>query len=108
MASQFQLYKDNAGHWRWRLLAENSKSIAASSEGYVAKADAVNGIEIVRAQRGTNEVYQDAKGEWRWRLAHANGKIVATSGEGYVSRSDCEYGLSLVGKLAKDAPLKEA
>ena len=107
MTSHFQLYKDKAGEWRWRLVAENGKSIAASSEGYVAKADALNGIEIVRAMRGTTEVYQDAKGEWRWRLTHANGNIIATGGEGYVARADCEYGLSLTGKLAKDAPVRE-
>lgn len=107
MTSRFQLYKDNAGHWRWRLLAENSKSIAASSEGYVAKADALQGIDIVRRMGGTTEVYQDKAGEWRWRLTHANGNIIATSGEGYVARSDCEYGLSLTAKLAPGAQVQE-
>ena len=107
MSSEFQLYTDKAGEHRWRLLAENRKSIAASSEGYVAKADAKHGIDIVRRMDGNANVYQDAKGEWRWRLVHANGKIIATSGEGYVARSDCEYGLSLTGKLAKEAPVRE-
>lgn len=107
MPTEFQLYKDKAGEFRWRLLAENGKSIAASSEGYVAKADALNGIDIVRKMRASSTVYQDAKTEWRWRLVHQNGNIIATSGEGYVARSDCEYGLSLVEKLAKDAPVRE-
>lgn len=107
MTSQFQLFKDNAGEWRWRLLAENHESIAASSEGYVAKAGATNGIALVRRMEGNTEVHQDMKGEWRWRLVHLNGNIIATSGEGYVARSDCEYGLSLVGKLAPDAPIRE-
>ncbi|HEX2021626.1 MAG TPA: DUF1508 domain-containing protein [Candidatus Thermoplasmatota archaeon] len=107
MSSQFQLYKDGAGEWRWRLLAENHESIAVSSEGYVAKADALNGIDILRHMRGQTEVYQDKAGEWRWRLVHANGNVIATGGEGYVARSDCEYGLSLAGKLAKDAPVRE-
>jgi uncharacterized protein YegP (UPF0339 family) len=107
MSSQFQLFRDGKREWRWRLLAENSKIIAASSESYLAKADAVNGIEIVRAMRGKTDVYADAKGEWRWRLVHANGRIIATGAEGYVARSDCEYGLSLVAKLAHDAPVRE-
>ena len=107
MSSRFELYTDKAGEWRWRLRAENSEPIAASSEGYVHKADALHGIEILRAMNGTTEVYQDAKGEWRWRLTHANGNIICTGGEGYVRRSDCEYGLSLSGKLAKEAPVNE-
>jgi uncharacterized protein YegP (UPF0339 family) len=107
MTSRFQVYKDAGGEWRWRLFAENGKIIAAASEGYVAKRDAENGIEIVREMRGNTEVYADAKGEWRWRLVHANGNIIATGGEGYVHRSDCEYGLSLTGKLASDAPIEE-
>lgn len=108
MSSRFQLFKDKAGEWRWRLLAENGRSVAASSEGYVARADALNGIDLVRHMRGTTDVYQDKAGEWRWRLTHLNGSIIATSGEGYVARSDCEYGLSLLRKLAPDAPVEDA
>ena len=107
MSSQFQLFKDHASEWRWRLLAENHESIAVASEGYVHKEDALNGVDVVRHMRGATEVYQDAKAEWRWRLVHANGNIIATGGEGYVARSDCEYGLSLTAKLAKDAPIRE-
>lgn len=107
MSSRFQLYRDARNEWRWRLLAENHEPIAASSEGYLAKADAVHAIGIVREKRAEVEVYADSIGEWRWRLVHANGKIIATSGEGYVKRSDCEYGWSLTEKLAKNAPLTE-
>lgn len=107
MSSQFQLHRDARNEWRWRLLAENHEPIACSSEGYLAKADCLNGIDILREKRAEVEVYSDSIGEWRWRLVHANGKIIATSGEGYVRRSDCEYGWSLTEKLAKDAPIKE-
>src|ERR1051325_3168790 len=107
MSSQFQVFKDARGEFRWRLLAENHEIVSVSSEGYVAKADALHGIEIVRRMDGHTDVYQDKKGEWRWRLTHANGNIIATGAEGYVARSDCEYGLSLTQKLAKDAPVRE-
>lgn len=106
--SHFQIYADARNEWRWRLLAENGKSIAASSEGYMAKADAMNGIDIVRRWDGVSTLYQDGGGEWRWRLVHANGKIIATSGEGYVAKADCEYGMSLTEKLAKVALVKDA
>ncbi len=48
MAAEFELYKDNAGEFRWRLQAANNEIIADSSEGYVNKADCEHGIELVR------------------------------------------------------------
>lgn len=46
---RFELYKDAAGQWRWRLKSANGNIIATSSEGYVGKADAKRGIEIVQS-----------------------------------------------------------
>lgn len=107
MARQFQLYQDTAREWRWRLLAENHETVASASESYVAKADALHGIDLLRRMGGRTEIYEDAGGEWRWRLVHTNGNVIATGAEGYVRRGDCEYGLSLAGKLARDAPVRE-
>ena len=44
----FKLRKDKSGEWRWSLVASNGKTIADSGEGYVDKADALHGIELVR------------------------------------------------------------
>ena len=44
---KFELYKDKAGEYRFRLKARNGQIIAAS-EGYTAKAGCLNGIESVR------------------------------------------------------------
>ncbi|CAJ2334041.1 YegP family protein [Brucella abortus] len=46
---QYVLYGDNAGYWRWRLLANNHRTIADSGEGYVNRADAINGINLVKS-----------------------------------------------------------
>jgi len=46
---EFQLYKDKAGEWRWRLLARNGESIATSGEGYKNKADCRHAIDLVKA-----------------------------------------------------------
>lgn len=46
---RFELYKDAAGQWRWRLKSANGNIIATSSEGYVGKSDARRGIEIVQS-----------------------------------------------------------
>ena len=44
---KFEVYKDKAGEFRFRLTARNGEPIAAS-EGYKAKASCLNGIESVR------------------------------------------------------------
>jgi len=43
----FELYKDKAGEFRFRLRAKNGEPILAS-EGYSAKASALGGIESVK------------------------------------------------------------
>ena len=48
MAATFELYKDDASQWRWRLRHENGNVIADSGEGYHNKADAQNGIDSVK------------------------------------------------------------
>ena len=51
MDARFVLYKDRKGgkgEWRWRLKAENGETIADSAEGYIAKEDALHGIELVK------------------------------------------------------------
>lgn len=46
--AKFQVEKDNAGEYRWRLRADNNEIIADSAEGYVRKADCLHGIELVK------------------------------------------------------------
>ncbi|WP_332897407.1 MULTISPECIES: HVO_2922 family protein [unclassified Haladaptatus] len=44
----FELFKDAAGEWRWRLVASNGNIIADSGEGYQTKQGAERGIESVK------------------------------------------------------------
>lgn len=46
---KFQIYKDSAGQWRWRLRAANGEIIAISSESYVQKADCQHGVKLVKS-----------------------------------------------------------
>jgi hypothetical protein len=48
MAAEFELYKDKAGEYRWRLQANNNEIVADSNEGYSSKASCLHGIEVVR------------------------------------------------------------
>ena len=51
MAGKFELYKDAAGKFRFRLKASNGQVIA-TGEVYASKASALNGIESVRNNAG--------------------------------------------------------
>jgi len=46
--SQFELYEDDAGEWRWRLVHQNGNVLADSGEGYASKQKARQGIEAVK------------------------------------------------------------
>ena len=52
---KFEMYQDKAGEYRFRLKARNGEIIAVS-EGYVAKASCLNGIESVRKNAVEAEV----------------------------------------------------
>lgn len=47
MAGKFELYRDSAGKYRFRLKASNGQVIAVS-QGYVSRKSALEGIESVR------------------------------------------------------------
>lgn len=44
----FELYRDSADEWRWRLVATNGNIVADSSEGYASKQGAKRGIQSVK------------------------------------------------------------
>ena len=53
MAATFELYKDRAEEYRWRLRHENGNIIADSGEGYTTKTNAINGIDSVKENAPT-------------------------------------------------------
>jgi len=44
----FELFEDNEGKWRWRLVHDNGNIIADSGQGYSSKQKARQGLESVR------------------------------------------------------------
>ena len=44
----FELFEDNEGKWRWRLVHDNGNIIADSGQGYSSKQKAKQGLESVR------------------------------------------------------------
>ncbi|MDO8491160.1 MAG: HVO_2922 family protein [Dehalococcoidia bacterium] len=58
MAAKFEIYKDKAGEFRWRLTHTNGQIIADSGQGYKAKEDAVKGISSLK-ENVPNAVVED-------------------------------------------------
>lgn len=55
--AEFEIFKDDAGEYRWRLRATgNNEPIADSGEGYGDKDDCKHGIDLVKAQAATATV----------------------------------------------------
>jgi len=51
----FKVYKDNAGEWRWTLIAANGRKIGDSGEGYKNKQDCLHGIDLVKKAKMVEE-----------------------------------------------------
>jgi uncharacterized protein len=58
--SRFQIYRDKAGQWRWRLRAGNHRIIADSGEGYSRRDRAEKAVALVQAEAFLAEVEEQA------------------------------------------------
>jgi uncharacterized protein YegP (UPF0339 family) len=100
MPAKYQVYRDMAGKFRFRIRAENNK-IVAVSEAYERKAGVINGVKSVQsncqskieditiqAEKMPNpkfEIFIDVASKYRFNLKAANGEIIAAS-EGYETK----------------------
>ncbi len=110
---KFQVYKDVAGKYRFRLRADNNKIIVIG-EAYEKYAACINGIKsiqknssapmedtTVEGQRISNpkfQIYKDNTGKFRFHLYARNGEIIADSSEGYETKDSCLNGIDVVGQ----------
>jgi uncharacterized protein YegP (UPF0339 family) len=108
---KFQVYKDTAGKYRFRLRADNNKIIAVG-EAYETYASCMNGIKSIQrnssapvedttieGQRFSNpkfQIYKDNAGTFRFHLNARNGEIIADSSEGYETKAACLNGIAVV------------
>ena len=108
MAGKFEVYKDKAGKFRYRLKAGNGQ-IILTGEAYSSKSACIEGVESVKKNSQKDsafDVYEDKKGEFRFRLKASNGEIVG-QGESYKARSGCLNGIESVKKNAVDSKTVE-
>jgi hypothetical protein len=108
VAGKFELYKDNAGEFRFRLKAGNGENILAS-EGYTQKASATNGIESVKKNAPNDAAYErkDASnGKFMFNLKATNSQVIGTS-QMYASAASRDNGIESVKKNAPDAAVDD-
>ena len=108
MAGKFELYKDNAGEFRFRLKASNGQ-IILTGEGYASKDGLLNGVESIRtnaADPARYEVKEASNGNPYFVLKAANHQVIGQS-QTYSSAADCDNGISSVAANAPDAAVDD-
>lgn len=104
MAGKFEVFKDKAGKFRYRLKAGNGQVIL-TGEAYNSKNACLEGIDSVKKnsqKESAFEIYEDKKGGFRFRLKASNGEIIG-QGESYNAKSGCVKGVESVKKNAADS-----
>jgi uncharacterized protein YegP (UPF0339 family) len=113
-----EYYQEEQGDWRWRVKADNSKIVGASTEGYRRRIDAEVNLrslmaycrpQDIRIAADTKErpadaihpleFYEDDKKLWRWRVKARNGNIVHASSEGFADRGNAVNNLEVLMRL---------
>jgi uncharacterized protein YegP (UPF0339 family) len=102
--SKFVIKKTSAGQFRFNLHAGNGE-IILTSESYVKKASALNGIESVKKNSladGRYDKLTNKGGKPYFNLKATNGQIIGTS-EAYSSESARDHGIESVKANAAKA-----
>ena len=108
MAGKFEVYKDKAGEFRFRLNASNGQTILAS-EGYKTKASCMNGVESVKNNAPDDSKYErkeSQSGKFMFNLKATNGQVIGTS-QMYESAASRDNGIDSVKKNAPDAAIDD-
>ena len=108
MSGKFELYKDKAGEFRFRLKAGNGENILAS-EGYKDKGSAENGIASVKknaADEARFEIKESTSGKPYFVLKAANHQVIGQS-QMYDSESGAKSGVQSVMNNAPDASVDD-
>ena len=108
MAGKFELYKDKAGEFRFRLKAGNGENILAS-EGYKEKASAENGIASVKKNAPDDARYErktSDSGKFHFNLKAANHQVIGSS-QMYESEGGRDGGIESVRNNAPDASIDD-
>jgi hypothetical protein len=105
---KFEMYKDKAGKYRFRLKAGNGQIVLAS-ESYESKSGCKNGIQSVIKNAPMDARYEkkeSSNGKYYFNLRAGNNQVIGTS-EMYESESGRDNGIESVKNSAKGATIEE-
>lgn len=105
---KFQIYKDKAGEFRFRLRAGNGE-IVLTGEGYKTKASCENGIASVQTNSANDARFErrtSSNGQEYFVLKAANGQEIGRS-QMYKSASGISNGIKVIQKVAPGAPTED-
>lgn len=108
MAGKFEIYKDKAGEFRFRLKAGNGQTILAS-EGYKDRSGVNNGVESVKTNAPLDERYErkeSTNGKPYFVLKAANHQVIGNS-EMYESEAARDNGIDSVKSNAPEATIDD-
>ena len=106
---KFQIFKDNAGEFRFRLKARNGEIILRSSEGYTSKQSCQGGIASVKVNAPYDSRYERGKasnGQYYFILKARNGEPLGMS-EMYQTQAGRDNGIAAVKRDAPTAPTED-
>ncbi len=104
---KFEIYESESGKYYFRLKASNGQVIL-SSQGYTAKANAINGAESVAKNATSRDNVEEktaADGSPYFNLCSAANKQVIGTSEMYSSKSAMENGIASVMRTAPQAEI---
>jgi uncharacterized protein YegP (UPF0339 family) len=104
--STFVIKKRTNGEFQFNLKAGNGE-IILTSEGYSAKAGALNGAESVKKHSQSDANYEKktaANGKFHFNLKASNGQVIGSS-EMYESESARDNGIASIKKNAPEATI---
>lgn len=104
MPGKFEIYKDNAGEFRFRLKAANGNVLLAS-EGYGSIASAKKGAAAVQANCESATAFVKAtteSGKFRFNMKAKNNQVIGTS-QNYDSEASRDAGIAAVASAAMGA-----
>jgi uncharacterized protein YegP (UPF0339 family) len=96
----FEIFKGEDGQVYFRLRSANGE-IMLSSEGYVAKSGAENGVASVKANgadAASYEIEEAWDGGWAVRLVAANGEVIART-ETYSTKSNAQRAVDHLAEI---------
>lgn len=108
MPGKFEIYKDKANEFRFRLKAANGQNILGS-EGYSAKSGCTNGIASVQKNSQDPDRFKKKtsdSGKFSFSLTSSNGQVIGTS-QTYDSESGCSNGMKSVAECAPGAEIDD-